>query len=96
MLSSQKAAIGTAAAQTATDNAKKSRFGSGQMGSIRQNANPVSTGKGATPPVGMVRTIPNATKNSAHADVVEKTDTLQEVIQAVGTATEPKDGENIG
>ena len=84
------------AAQTATDNAKKSRFGSGQMGSVRQNANPVSTGKGATPPVGMVRTTPNTTKNSAHADVVEKTDTLQEVIQTVGTAAAPKDGEDNG
>ena len=84
------------AAQTATDNAKKTRFGSGQMGSVRQNANPVSTGKGATPPVGMVRTTPNTTKNSAHADVVEKTDTLQEVIQTVGTAAAPKDGEDNG
>ena len=84
------------AAQTATDNAKKSRFGSGQMGSVRQKANPVSTGKGATPPVGMVRTTPNTTKNSAHADVVEKTDTLQEVIQTVGTAAAPKDGEENG
>lgn len=84
------------AAQTAVGNAKKSRFGSGQMGSVRQNANPVSTGKGATPPVGMVRTTPNTTKNSAYADVVEKTDTLQEVIQTVGTAATPKDGEDNG
>lgn len=85
------------AAQTAVGNAKKSRFGSGQtMGSVRQNANPVSTGKGATPPVGMVRTTPNTTKNSAHADVVEKTDTLKEVIETVGPAAAPKDGEDNG
>lgn len=84
------------AAQTATNNAKKSRFGSGQMGSVRQNANPVSTGKGVTPPLGRLRTTPNTTKNSAHADVVEKTDTLQEVIQTVGTAAQPKDGEDNG
>lgn len=84
------------AAQTAANNAKKSRFGSGSMGSVRQNANPVSTGKGATPPVGMVRTTPGTTKNSAHADVVEKTDTVQEVIQTVGTAAAPKDGEDNG
>lgn len=84
------------AAQTAANNAKKARFGSGSMGSVRQNANPVSTGKGATPPVGMVRTTPGTTKNSAHADVVEKTDTVQEVIQTVGTAAAPKDGEDNG
>ena len=84
------------AAQTATDNARKSRFGSTQMGSVRQNANPVSTGKGATPPVGMVRTTPNTTKNGAFADVVEKTDTLKEVIETVGPAAAPKDGEDNG
>ena len=104
MQSSNKAPKGAAqtqptknAAQTATNNAKKSRFGSGHtMGSVRQNANPVSTGKGAKPPVGMVRTTPGTTKNSAHADVVEKTDTLQEVIQTVGMAAEPQDGEDNG
>ena len=85
------------AAQSAANNVKKTRFGSSQtMGSVRQNANPVSPGKGATPPVGMVRTTPNTTKNSAFADVVEKTDTLQEVIQTVGAPAAPKDGEDNG
>ncbi len=84
------------AAQTAANNAKKTRFGGGQMGSVRQNANPVSTGKSAMPPIGMLRTNPGTTKNSAHADVVEKTDTVQEVIQTVGTAAAPKDGEDNG
>ena len=63
MPSSGKAPKGAAqptknAAQTAAGNAKKTRFGSGPMGGVRQNANPVSTGKGAVPPVGMVRTNP--------------------------------------
>lgn len=85
------------AAQSAANNVKKTRFGSSQtMGSVRQNANPVSPGKGATPPVGMVRTTPSTTKNSAFADVVEKTDTLQEVIQTVGAPAAPKDGEDNG
>ena len=85
------------AAQSAANNVKKTRFGSSQtMGSVRQNANPVSPGKGATPPVGMMRTTPNTTKNSAFADVVEKTDTLQEVIQMVGAPAAPKDGEDNG
>ncbi len=84
------------AAQTAANNAKKARFGGGQMGSIRQNANPVSTGKSAMPPAQMLRTNPGTTKNSAHADVVEKTDTIQEVIQTAGTAAAPKDGEDNG
>lgn len=100
---SQKASRGTAqaqptknSAQTATSGAKKSRFGSGPIaGGVRQNTNPLGTGK-AGMPVGMVRTASNSTKNSAHADVVEKTDTLQEVIQTVGTAAKPKDGEDNG
>lgn len=85
------------AAQTATNNAKKSRFGSGPtVGGVRQNANPIATGKAGVPPVGMVRTTPYTTKNSAFADVVEKTDTLQEVIQTVGAPAAPKDGEDNG
>ncbi len=84
------------AAQAAVKNAPKARFGSSQMGSVRQNADPVSAGKSTLPPVGMLRTTPNNSTNSAHADVVEKTDTIQEVIQTAGTTAAPKDGEDNG
>ena len=52
--------------------------------------------KTAMPKMGMVRTTPGSTKNSAHADVVEKTDTLKEIIQTVGPAAATKDGEDDG
>ena len=85
-------------AQTAVHNAQKSRFGGAQsMGTVRRNTNPVGMGgKIAMPNVGMVRATPGSTKSSAHADMVEKTDTLEEIIQTAGPAAVPKDGEDHG
>jgi hypothetical protein len=85
-------------AQTAVHNAQKSRFGGAQsMGTVRRNTNPVGMGgKTAVPNMGMVRATPGSTKSSAHADVVEKTDTLEEIIQTAGPAAVPKDGEDHG
>lgn len=85
-------------AQQATNNAKKTRFGSTQPTSTsRQGGNPAGKPKTAMPNAHGVRTTPGSTKATAKPDNIEATDTAKEVLQDIAeTVTSPKDGENNG
>ena len=85
-------------AQQATNNAKKTRFGSAQPTSTsRQGGNPAGKPKTAMPNAHGVRTTPGSTKATAKPDNIEATDTAKEVLQDIAeTVTSPKDGENNG
>ena len=85
-------------AQQATNNAKKTRFGSAQPTSTsRQGGNPAGKPKTAMPNAHGVRTTPGSTKATAKPDNIEATDTAKEVLQDISeTVISPKDGENNG
>ena len=85
-------------AQQATNNAKKTRFGSTQPTSTsRQGGNHAGKPKTAMPNAHGVRTTPGSTKATAKPDNIEATDTAKEVLQDIAeTVTSPKDGENNG
>lgn len=85
-------------AQQATNNAKKTRFGSAQPTSTsRQGGNPAGKLKTAMPNAHGVRTTPSSTKATAKPDNIEATDTAKEVLQDIAeTVASPKDGENNG
>ena len=85
-------------AQQATNNAKKTRFGSAKPTSTsRQGGNPAGKPKTAMPNAHGVKTAPGSTKATAKPDNIEATDTAKEVLQDIAeTVTSPKDGENNG
>lgn len=85
-------------AQQATNNAKKTRFGSTQPTSTsRQGGNHAGKPKTVMPNAHGVRTTPGSTKATAKPDNIEATDTAKEVLQDIAeTVTSPKDGENNG
>ena len=81
--------------QQATNNARKTRFGSASSG----NSNASSNGRPKTPVpnIGGARSIPDKANSSVKPDNFEATDTAKEVLQDIGNSVgSPKDGENNG
>ncbi len=82
-------------AQQATNNSRKTRFGSGSSG----NPNASSNGRPKTPVpnIGGARSMPDKANSSVKPDNFEATDTAKEVLQDIGNSVgSPKDGENNG
>lgn len=82
-------------AQQATNNVRKTRFGSASSG----NPNASSNGRPKTPVpnIGGARSIPDKANSSVKPDNFEATDTAKEVLQDIGNSvSSPKDGENNG
>ncbi len=82
--------------QKVQENAKKTRFGASNAGTVRHNQNPIGKPKTATPNVGPIKTTPISTKVSASPDNIDVKDKAKDFLQDVAENITPKDGDNDG